>query len=400
MSKSSLFVIVSVLVCSLLANFAVLAQEPLSMKEASGWMYLFQRSDLPGEYFDIYASYIYPVRVEMGMADNNHLDGEWANWKYQVPVSIGADGYDRFDCPVILSIDFTDLLDQVGASGKFDINSVRVLEIAGTGVVEIPSQFDAADGFSESDNAEGEVVWQIEGRMDSDSTKSFVILFDSRANGSKQFPKYSGGPVFNEDIDDWGAIENSDMRASVSQNGFFENLWLRAYDDETSVYWWDKVWLEVGGPWWTPRDDLGMFDVISSGPVRVTVKAEVSSPARKVDVIKTYSIFRKSPAMRYTTTYLSYGTKINWTEFLKLQGGGEDPDNPRQLWTYTYVLGDEEITTTDKILPHQAVSPDDGWIVQQNQDKGFGVMVMLDEGHYMPAFYLYGTTTFVHLTTE
>lgn len=400
MSKKNVFAILVMLVCTFLVSLIVAAQEPLFTKESGGWIYLFQGSDLPGDYFDMYASFIYPVRVEIGTVNNNHLAGEWEDWAYQVPVSIDADGYDRYDYPVILDINFSDLLEQVGVAGAFDVNSVRVLEIVDADLVEIPSQFDAAEDFSASDNARGEVVWQMEGHLGADVTKSFVILFDILANGAKPSPKYGSGPIFNEDIGDWGAMENPYIRVSVSQNGFLENLWLRTYDDETPIYWWDKVWLEVNGAWWTPRDDLGMFKVISSGPVRVTVEAKVNSPARKVNVVKTYSIFRDSPAIRYTTKYSSYGAKINWVEFLKIQGGGDDPDNPRQLWTYSYMLGDEEITTADRVLSHQAISPDDGWIVQQNRNRGFGIMVMQEEGLYTPAFYLYGTTTFVHFTTE
>src|SRR5512134_620963 len=67
------------------------------------------------------------------------------NWAYRVGIDVKANGFARENKPVEVDVNFTDLLNDLGDSGQFDPNSIRVVEINAGGIVivdDVPFQFD------------------------------------------------------------------------------------------------------------------------------------------------------------------------------------------------------------------------------------------------------------------
>lgn len=82
--------------------------------------------------------------------------GWWDSaWAYRVAVDVAAAGYARDDKAADVAINFTPLLDQVGDDGRFDPNSIRVLEVDEATIIDdaVPFQFDRANDFNPSSNA-------------------------------------------------------------------------------------------------------------------------------------------------------------------------------------------------------------------------------------------------------
>jgi len=107
--------------------------------------------------------------------------GWWdARWPYRVGVDVAATGYARHDKVVDVAINFTDLLTAAGQEGKFDPDSLRVLEVDGNTVVDeaVPFQFDRASNYNPNTNAAGTLVLLLTGATAADATRHYHVYFD------------------------------------------------------------------------------------------------------------------------------------------------------------------------------------------------------------------------------
>ncbi|MBU5690331.1 MAG: hypothetical protein QXM68_04270 [Candidatus Aenigmatarchaeota archaeon] len=119
---------------------------------------------------------------------------EWWNtsWHYRIKVDINSTDFDRINWPVELKINFTNLLENSGIYGRFDQNSVRVIEYFNESVLnEVPSQFDPDDYFNETENASGVVSFLLNGTTLAYENRTFYIYFDIKENGIKQSKSYN-----------------------------------------------------------------------------------------------------------------------------------------------------------------------------------------------------------------
>ncbi len=109
-------------------------------------------------------------------------DGWWdSTWAYRVPVTVSANSFSRNNKPVEVPINFTTLLNSLGKSGSLDPNSIRVIEVDNadnTLNANVPFQFDKGAGYNAATNAEGTVVFLMEGNTGGGQARRFQIYFD------------------------------------------------------------------------------------------------------------------------------------------------------------------------------------------------------------------------------
>lgn len=105
--------------------------------------------------------------------------GAGADWHYRVPISLAASS--TVNSTAQVDIDFAALITQLGISGTFDANSVRVLRPGGTlaGVQEYTDT--VYGGTSDSNANRGEVRWIVE----DGGAQTYYVYFDIIQNGAK-----------------------------------------------------------------------------------------------------------------------------------------------------------------------------------------------------------------------
>ena len=101
-------------------------------------------------------------------------------WGYRVAVTVDAAGFDRVDKVAEIDINFTDLLTGLGDNGKFDPDSIRVVEIVGEDVVDdlVPFQFDRASNYNANNNAAGTLVILLTGNTAAAAARQYHVYFD------------------------------------------------------------------------------------------------------------------------------------------------------------------------------------------------------------------------------
>ena len=125
---------------------------------------------------------------------------EWLNtsWKYRLPYTINATPYDRTDKEVYALINFTQKMQELGVSGKLDINSIRIVSYLPNGSLKtydsgatgderylVPFKAYPADGVDAIDNALFYLRWKHEGTLSAEKTATYYVYFDIIENGAK-----------------------------------------------------------------------------------------------------------------------------------------------------------------------------------------------------------------------
>lgn len=127
------------------------------------------------------AAVLFAAVLVIRPVDSAGADPWWDTlWGYRVAVTVDAAGYDRVDKAAEVDVNFTDLLDELGDSGKFDPESIRVVEIAGGSVIDdlVPFQFDQASNYNANNNAAGTLVILLTGETAAAATRQYHIYFD------------------------------------------------------------------------------------------------------------------------------------------------------------------------------------------------------------------------------
>jgi len=158
----------------------------LTATPSAGWTFIGWSGDLSGN--------TNPVAVTLNSNRNitaiftqTANSGWWNNsHRYRVPLQINAAGYERFDKPVEVNLNFTQLLQTLGASGAFDPNSLRVIEVNAQNTIvdaEVEAQFDPGTGYHASTNAIGTLTFLMRGITPANGTRYFQVYFDTIDNG-------------------------------------------------------------------------------------------------------------------------------------------------------------------------------------------------------------------------
>ncbi|MBI4650534.1 hypothetical protein HY745_04465 [Candidatus Desantisbacteria bacterium] len=118
----------------------------------------------------------------------------WWNpdWYYRIPIKIESGNYERKDSPIEMNISFTEILNNIGKTGTFDENSIRIIEYDSIGniIKEIPYQFNKVTDYNAVINAGIEAVWIMDGITPIGVTRHYVLYFDILENGAKEIPDY------------------------------------------------------------------------------------------------------------------------------------------------------------------------------------------------------------------
>lgn len=102
------------------------------------------------------------------------------DWHYRVPVTLPATS--SANSTALVNVDFSALLAQLGVSGSFDANSVRVVRPGGT-LASVQEFTDTvySSATDATGNARGEVRWIVQ----DGGAQTYHIYFDITANGAK-----------------------------------------------------------------------------------------------------------------------------------------------------------------------------------------------------------------------
>ncbi len=108
------------------------------------------------------------------------------DWSYRIPVSVVAPEK-IVNTIASTNINFTSALQQLGASGTFDSDSIRVMEVDESGYIfdEKYFQFRPANDYDAQTNAQAELWWLIDGDTQMSQERYFYIYFDIVENGIK-----------------------------------------------------------------------------------------------------------------------------------------------------------------------------------------------------------------------
>ncbi|MFC4292720.1 hypothetical protein ACFOWX_09875 [Sphingorhabdus arenilitoris] len=103
-----------------------------------------------------------------------------SDWHYRVPVTLPANA--SVNSTAKVNVDFASLMTQLGISGSFDVNSVRVVRPGGS-LVTVQEYTDTLfnDATDATGNNRGEVKWIVQ----DGGAQTYYIYFDITQNGAK-----------------------------------------------------------------------------------------------------------------------------------------------------------------------------------------------------------------------
>ena len=226
-------------------------------------------------------------RASNGLAAGNPW---WdALWGFRVAVTVEAAGYERHDKTAELTLNFTDLLAAAGESGRFDPDSIRVVEVKDGGVIndKVPFQFDRSSDFNANNNATGTLVFLLGGVTPADAARSFHVYFDIVGDGFS-LPKFNNRVGLDTIVDAYGfdtlrlVIDNATLYYHKTGGGFSSLFDI----DENDWISWNPATGSAGDFRGVPNmvhpNDGGYFhpgranvdtSVVRRGPLKVTLRS-------------------------------------------------------------------------------------------------------------------------------
>jgi hypothetical protein len=169
----------------------------------------------------------------MTLTDNDEPAQAWwdDDYRYRIPLSVDAGSFARSDRPVERVINFTDALSDLGASGSLIENSILVVEVSADGNTvldeDVPLQFDRGSGFNASSNANGTLVFIMEGNTAANATRNYHVYFET--SGSFFAPSFTPRVVTTDNQTDEGqtAVKIETTAATYfyqKENGGFSSI--------------------------------------------------------------------------------------------------------------------------------------------------------------------------------
>jgi hypothetical protein len=119
-----------------------------------------------------------------------YADGSWLGsaWRFRVPVTVAVGAYDRLDMPAEVQLNFTQVMASFGFNGSFLENSLRVVEVNGSGTIidtTVAFQFDKDSDYNASSKASGQVIIIVKGTTTAGTTRNYHVYFQG---GTDSFP--------------------------------------------------------------------------------------------------------------------------------------------------------------------------------------------------------------------
>ena len=247
------------------------------------------------------------------------------SWNYRVGVEVNTTDYSRFNWPIEVDLNFTDLLLQKGSSGTFDINSTRVVEHNSTGGVmyEITSQFDSLSGYDAASNAVGTIIFLLNGTTAENTKRYFYIYFDIEENGAKSPASYSSTLNYSWDGEEFHVNNThfqwkADTMRGDNTSGFYElkgsgNTIFKTDNSGDKT----KEYTEFRNGTTTLMFDFRNNATFTAGPLRLTVEqkgdeAYWNDPDNKTNegfMVKKYIFYENSSWMRVDTNFTNTGAQ-------------------------------------------------------------------------------------------
>ncbi|VVB55280.1 Carbohydrate binding domain protein [uncultured archaeon] len=100
--------------------------------------------------------------------------------RFRVPVTVDPAGFERYEKPVDVSVNFTQMLRVYGQAGTFDENSIRVVETDSLGTIlndSVSFQFDKDPGFDAVTKASGTIVFIMNGTTQANEIRHYHFYF-------------------------------------------------------------------------------------------------------------------------------------------------------------------------------------------------------------------------------
>ncbi len=128
---------------------------------------------------------------------------------YRFSIDVGAGGFARMHKVVTFDVNFTQKLEELGASGALDPASLRLVEVDARGKVidpEVVFQFDTLDDFDPAERATGSLSFMLEGRTHRDATRRYRLYFGDEDAG--EFEAQTFEPLVR--VEDAGVYEGDE----------------------------------------------------------------------------------------------------------------------------------------------------------------------------------------------
>ena len=261
--------------------------------------------------------------------------GGWWNtgWRFRLPVTIGAAGYDRTDKPAEVAVNFTQQLAALAQSGSLDENSLRVIEVDATGNVVNPSvafQFDKDTDYDAATKASGSIVLIMDGTTSSGTARYYHIYFET-TGGSFSPPSIPAQITLTDDVQFEGqasyqiATQNATYlyhkqgAAFAGMKDKNNNEWIGYHPTGGS----DGAYRGIPNMVYNPPDP-GFFhpgftnsasDIPHQGPVKLTIHSKSTDPGNpwecKWEMYPNYA----------TMTVLTQGNSSFWFLYEGTPGG-------------------------------------------------------------------------------
>ncbi len=137
-----------------------------------------------------------------------HAVGSWLGtaWRFRVPVTVSVGSYERLDMPAEVQLNFTQLMSGFGFSGTFLENSLRVVEVDGTGGIidtAVAFQFDKDTDYNATSKASGRLVLIAGGTTASGTTRTYHVYFQG-GSGTFQAAQVMPEVILTDNITDAG----------------------------------------------------------------------------------------------------------------------------------------------------------------------------------------------------
>jgi len=200
----------------------------------------------------------------------------WNNtWTYRFPIKVDPLFRNRTGIYVTERINFSQKIAELGFTGTFDTDSIRVVEHFENGTVVVFNSSEGSDkkylqpynnwqepGFSATENAAYRVKWKVNGQIDANRKRIYLVYFDIEENGLKPAISYSLN--HSQIIASMTEQNNRNYISTIDIDGTFGGFSQWAPDDCN----------EVGGGALADFDGDGDYDIADGGDFRVFYKEQ------------------------------------------------------------------------------------------------------------------------------
>ena len=234
------------------------------------------------------------------LAETNGSDWAFPDRDYRLALEVDANGSTRVDKVAEFDLDFAAQLVSTGAVGSFDEDSLRVVEVDGSGVTldtAVPFQFD--NGVV-TDTADGTLIFLLKGTTLSNTTRTYHVYYDTTGAFSQPSPftdqvdrqadeTYRGQDSFVIIGRDTNGTENSTYYYHQEGGGFASILdrdshdWISYYPDTDSYSAGEYRGIPNFGPTFHPGYSGVTSTVLEDGPLKLTIHSQYSSGSDAIE---------------------------------------------------------------------------------------------------------------------